>query len=485
MGDGESDSRIVGRYALHGVIASGGMANVHLGRLLGLAGFSRIVAIKRLHEHYARDPEFVSMLIDEARLAARIRHPNVVAMLDVVALEGELFLVMEYVHGESLSKLIVASRKAKQHIPLHVLLTIMSGALYGLHAAHEARNDRGEHIDLVHRDVSPQNIQVGVDGVARVLDFGIAKAAGRLQETHEDQLKGRLRYMAPEQLRPGGKVDRRTDIYSASVVLWEGLTGQAVFKAKSDADLAYLIMDGLGDDRRPSRLNPDIGPELEQVIMRGLSVREEDRFQTAYDMAVALEEIGPIATPREVGQWVEDIAANALSDRAARVDEVEGKSRVLPPIPAVDPDSRDSVSSGSYGSRPASAVPSPSPPPKPAPGAKNTPWIVAGFVGILLLLGILLVVALSPKPLQANSALMGWSSGAIRGLIGRASEPIPTPSPTLAPLVPPQESAWVSDPALIPTLTPRPPSTRKPRKNCNPPYYFDADGVKRLKRECM
>lgn len=481
MGDGESDSRIVGRYALHGVIASGGMANVHLGRLLGLAGFSRIVAIKRLHEHYARDPEFVSMLIDEARLAARIRHPNVVAMLDVVALEGELFLVMEYVHGESLSKLIVASRKAKQHIPLHILLTIMSGALYGLHAAHEARNDRGEHIDLVHRDVSPQNIQVGVDGVARVLDFGIAKAAGRLQETHEDQLKGRLRYMAPEQLRPGGKVDRRTDIYSASVVLWEALTGQAVFKAKSDADLAYLIMAGMGDDRGPSRFNPEVGPELEQVIMRGLSVREEDRFQTAYDMAVALEEIGPIATPREVGQWVEDIAANALSDRAARVDEVEGKSRVLPPIPAVDPDLRDSVSSGSYGSRPASA-PAPSPPPEPALGAKNTPLMVAGFAGILVLLGIVLVVALSPKPLQANSALMGWSSGAIRGLIARASEPIPAPSPAPTPLALPP---LASDSAPIPAATPRPPPARKPRTNCNPPYYFDADGVKRLKRECM
>ncbi len=479
MGDGETESthRIVGRYALHGVIASGGMANVHLGRLLGLAGFSRIVAVKRLHEHYARDPEFVSMLIDEARLAARIRHPNVVAMLDVVALEGELFLVMEYVHGESLSKLIVASRKVKQHIPLPILLTIMSGVLYGLHAAHEARNDRGEHIDLVHRDVSPQNIQVGVDGVARVLDFGIAKAAGRLQETHEDQLKGRLRYMAPEQLRPGGKVDRRTDIYSASVVLWEALTGHAVFKAKTDADLAYLIMAGMGTDRSPSKLNPEVGPELEEVIMRGLSVREQDRFQTAYDMAVALEEIGPIATSREVGQWVEDIAADGLADRAAQVDDVEGKSRVLPPVPTVDAeDLRDRLSSGSYGSHPAPPS-SPALPTQPAPASKKTPMILVGLASVAVL-GIALAVVLSPRPLQAQSALMGWSSGVSRGLIARASKPIPKPT------TPPTASAPPS--TLATTSAPKPsPVWRKPRTNCNPPYFFDADGVKRLKRECM
>jgi len=289
MGNAGADAsnRIIGRYALHGVIASGGMANVHLGRLLGLAGFSRTVAVKRLHANFARDPEFVSMLIDEARVAARIRHPNVVAMLDVVALEGELLLVMEYVHGEALSKLIIAARKAKQRIPQHVLLTIMAGVLDGLHAAHEARNDRGEHIDLVHRDVSPQNIQVGVDGVAKVLDFGIAKAKGRLQDTRDDQLKGRLRYMAPEQLRPHGKVDRRSDIYSASVVLWEALTGKAIFKAESDWQMAHLIMDGV--KRKPSELNPKVHPELDELVMRGLAVREEDRFQTAYDMAVAIE----------------------------------------------------------------------------------------------------------------------------------------------------------------------------------------------------
>jgi len=138
------------------------------------------VAIKRLHKQYARDPEFVSMFLDEARLAARIRHPNVVPTLDVVATEGELFVVMEYVHGESLARLIRDEARKGGYIPPPVAAGILSGTLQGLHAAHEARDERGQPLSIVHRDVSPQNILVGSDGVARVLDFGVAKAAGRI-----------------------------------------------------------------------------------------------------------------------------------------------------------------------------------------------------------------------------------------------------------------------------------------------------------------
>src|SRR4051812_17732489 len=141
---------IVGRYALHGEIASGGMATVHFGRLLGPAGFSRTVAVKRLHAHLAKDPEFVSMFLDEARLAARVHHPNVVPTLDVVALEGELFVVMDYVPGESLSRLIGAARADGTTIPLPIACAIVAGVLHGLHAAHEALSERGEPLDLVH-----------------------------------------------------------------------------------------------------------------------------------------------------------------------------------------------------------------------------------------------------------------------------------------------------------------------------------------------
>src|SRR5689334_18826919 len=159
------------------------MATVHLGRLLGPVGFSRTVAIKRLHSQFASDPTFVSMFVDEARLAARIRHPNVVPTLDVATLGGELLLVMEYVPGESLSGLMRTVFEAGERIPPPVTAAIVCGVLEGLHAAHEARTEDGEPLDIVHRDVSPSNVLVGTDGIARVLDFGIAKAAFRVQTT--------------------------------------------------------------------------------------------------------------------------------------------------------------------------------------------------------------------------------------------------------------------------------------------------------------
>src|ERR1041385_2717351 len=192
--------RLIGRYALFGEIASGGMATVHFGRLVGPVGFSRTVAIKRLHPQYAKDPEFVSMFLDEARLAARIQHPNVVTTLDVVALPNEVFLVMEYVQGESLSRLVKNTTKAGERMPWGHIVSVMAGMLHGLHAAHEAKSERREPLNIVHRDVSPQNVLVGTDGVARVLDFGVAKAAMRVGSTRDNQMKGKLSYMSPEQL---------------------------------------------------------------------------------------------------------------------------------------------------------------------------------------------------------------------------------------------------------------------------------------------
>ena len=490
----EEASRIIGRYALHGVIAKGGMASVHLGRALGLAGFARTVAVKRLHPNYARDPEFVSMLIDEARLAARIRHPNVVATLDVVALEGELLLVMEYVHGESLSRLYTAARRRGERVPEHVLMTIMAGVLYGLHAAHEAKNDRGEHFDLVHRDVSPQNIQVGVDGVARVLDFGIAKAAGRLQDTREDQLKGRLRYMAPEQLLPDGRVDRRADIYAASAVLWQCLTGKALFKAENDFQMAHLIMDGA--TTKPSSIQPRIRPELDDLVMCGLAREPADRFPTAYDMAVAIEQVGPLATPREVGQWVEEVAAEALADRSACVESVEGRGASVPPPPPISVSVAGDVRRESFDS--ASSVPSMSPSPTTRDASAPAPTLphgrtgkrsrAAGFVlGSAALAAIVVLGAswvLAPSPLRALPFLGGWSSGAMLQMIAERPAPPATTAPE--PPAPIASATTTTAPPPTPAATkPRRVAGKPPKPNCNPPYSFDANGVKHLKRECL
>src|ERR1041384_2481439 len=176
--------RIIDRYAIYDQVAAGGMAVVHLGRLLGQAGFSRTVAIKRLHPQFASDPDFVAMFLDEARLAVRVQHPNVVAPLDVLVEDGELLVVMEYISGETLAGLL-RCMAPQDHAPAPVLASVLADALHGLHAAHEAKAEDGGPLDIVHRDVSPHNIIVGLDGVARVLDFGVAKAAMRSPLTKE------------------------------------------------------------------------------------------------------------------------------------------------------------------------------------------------------------------------------------------------------------------------------------------------------------
>ncbi len=312
--------RDLGRYRLHGELASGGMATVHFGRQVGGGGFAKTVAIKRLHPQFAKLPEFVSMFLAEARLAARIRHPNVVQPLDVLQLEDEIFLVMEYIDGDSLSRLMKGTVARKERLPTHLCITIMCGVLHGLHAAHEARNDRGEPLGIVHRDVSPQNILVGVDGIARVIDFGIAKAADSVQITREGEVKGKLSYMSPEQLN-NGPVTRQIDIYAASVVLWEILTGQRLF----DADYQSAILKNIlhRPIEPPSEIAPDVPREVDEIVLRGLAKDPKERWATARAMALALEERVVPATATQVGAWVERVAAVALENRAARIAEIE------------------------------------------------------------------------------------------------------------------------------------------------------------------
>jgi len=328
MGADSPAVQIVGRYTIHDTIAAGGMGTVRFGRLIGPVGFTRTVVIKQLHQRYARDPDCVAMFTDEARLAARIQHPNVVQTLDVAKSGGELFLVMDYIRGEALSRLLHAGGGP---VPLRVVTSILCGVLHGLHAAHEAKSDQGKSLGIVHRDVSPQNVLVGTDGIARVLDFGVAKAIERLHSTGDSRLKGKLAYMAPEQLE--SRVSRRTDIFAASIVLWETLTGQRLFAAKRDVEIIQNILDKKID--KPSTL---LAPQevesvdragldrLDAVTLRGLERRPEDRFESARDMALALEGCFGVASPTEVGRWVEATAGAVLDERARRVAEIESQA---------------------------------------------------------------------------------------------------------------------------------------------------------------
>ena len=323
-------TQVVGRYAVYGEIASGGMATIHLGRLLGPVGFSRTVAIKRLHPQYTKDEEFVAMFLDEARLAARIQSPNVVQTMDVVS-EGEtLFLVMEYIQGESFSRLWRAATQEGGQIGLGIVSAVVGGMLHGLHAVHEATDEHGEPLGIVHRDVSPQNVIVGIDGTPRVLDFGVAKAAGRLQQTREGQLKGKLQYMAPEQLT-GKTVARTIDIYAAAIVLWEALTGTRLYDGENDARIFQRVFEA--DAPPPSHLVPDVPPELDAVVMKGLQKDPAKRYQTAREFALALEAVVRSAPATEVGAWCERLAKVALEKRATAVHDLESSSAVkVPPI---------------------------------------------------------------------------------------------------------------------------------------------------------
>jgi serine/threonine-protein kinase len=321
------------------------MATVHLGRLLGPVGFGRTVAVKRLHSQFASDQDFVTMFLDEAHIVARIRHPNVVPMVDVIESNEGLFLVMEYVHGESYSKLLRASRTRKLPVPLKIVTAIMQGLLLGLHAAHETKGATGELLDVVHRDVSPQNVIVGADGVARVLDFGVAKAAGRAQVTREGQIKGKLAYMAPEQIR--GVVDRRSDVFAAAVVLWESLAGRRLHEGAKDVEIVTRVVEG--GFPPPSKFRPDIPPELDAIVMKGLETDPDQRYQNAREMAIDLEKRIGLASPTEIAEWVEQLASEVLATRARMVSAMEAASAKLapkdsqPPPAGADDDERPTI----------------------------------------------------------------------------------------------------------------------------------------------
>jgi serine/threonine-protein kinase len=307
------------------------MATVHLARLAGPEGFRRLVAVKALHPHLYTDPEFKAMLIQEAKLAARIRHPNVVPTLDVVSTESELFIVMEYVEGESLSVLRKAARRQDGSIPPPVCAAIMAGVLHGLHAAHVAESETGEPLHIVHRDVSPQNILVGTDGISRVLDFGVAKALQARQETRAGQVKGKSSYMAPEQIR-AEPLTRRADIFAAAVVFWELLTARRLFGGTTDEERVFKVLQG--DMPVPSTFCPELPPGVNDVVMKGLRRDAAERYETALSMAEAIESMMPLASQRVVGEWVTRVGAHSISGRTHALRQAEtARLTSLPPAP--------------------------------------------------------------------------------------------------------------------------------------------------------
>jgi eukaryotic-like serine/threonine-protein kinase len=496
---------MLGRYALYEKIASGGMASVHIGRLLGPVGFARTVAIKRMHPQFFEDPEFTAMFLDEARLAARIRHPNVVPTLDVVTMDGELFIVMDYVQGESLARLHRHASTRGERMPPAMAATLMVGVLHGLHAAHEAKNDHGQALGIVHRDVTPQNILVGTDGAARVLDFGVAKAIGRMQTTRDGQLKGKLAYMAPEQLQ--GKVTRATDVYAASVVLWEALTGKRLFAGENEGDVFGRVL--AGATVPPSRHSPGLPLALDEVTMRGLRLDPAERFSTAREMARALENAAPLVAASVISEWVETVAKETLDERNARIAAIETESsshatappsaetaplleviarpaKELAAVAVTDDGTATQLSSGSV-SAPARVSVAVAPP--------RGGFRVAVLGGGLGLVAIGALAALwaqrATPPVAIATTALDSSSPPLASAVNPA--PPPAASAELSSPPPPDASSAATTPsgtAKAPTRTPpaapTPPRAAPPAaEKCHPPYYFDARGVRVFKPECL
>ncbi|MEJ7733405.1 MAG: serine/threonine-protein kinase, partial [Polyangiaceae bacterium] len=295
---------------------AGGMARVSLARRRSPSGALEVVAIKEMHAHLARERDARARFRDEARITRRIHHRNVVRVLDVLEERARLRIVMEYVHGVSLSQLARRLAARGERMPRRHVTAILCGVLDGLHAAHEARGERGEELGVVHRDVTPRNVLVGTDGVPRLIDFGIARAAMRdAPATRTGALRGTPYYVSPEQL-VGGPIRRQTDLYLAGLLLWEMLSGRKLSReVHNEAQFMVLVSSG--------RLPPvrtyvrDLEEALEKVLWRAMETRGEDRFATAAEMSAALAAALPPSTPAELGAWVEALAAPDLARRAA------------------------------------------------------------------------------------------------------------------------------------------------------------------------
>lgn len=314
----------VGRYELLLPIGTGGMATVYLARVAVVGDVHREVALKLMHPFMqAEGRETTVSMVEEAKLAVRIRHPNVVPVVEVGDGPQGVFLVMEYVEGDTLSGLHRAVRAGGGMLPLPIAGRILVDALAGLHAAHELRNDDGELLELVHRDFSPQNILVGADGVSRLTDFGVAKAAGRVNVTSSGIIKGKVAYMAPEQAL-GKKVDRRCDVWAAGVVLWEVLAGQRLYREQDQVATLLKIVNE--PPPRVGSVRPDLPKQLDQLVADALTMDVEARIPSAAELRKRVVEawkaVGGLADPHEVGEFVQATASTKIGARREQVSRV-------------------------------------------------------------------------------------------------------------------------------------------------------------------
>jgi serine/threonine-protein kinase len=536
----------IGRYVLYPAIARGGMATVHPARLVGAEGFTRLVAAKRLHPHFADDPDFATMFHDEACIASMVHHPNVVSVLDVVVAGRELILVQEYVHGVPLAHLLKVCEQRGTRLPTDIVIAILVGILAGLHAAHEARDNMGNPLEIVHRDVSPQNIMVSVDGSARLLDFGIAKARTSTHHTREGVFKGKLAYMAPEQLRME-RIDRTVDVYATGILAWEMLVNRRIYDGRDEVTFVRNVVHGnlpsileaLTEHRFDEAMDIEHWTRavaLAPVVAKAMAAGRDTRFTTAEAMMHALLELGGAASAMRVAEWVRATGASYLDERQNLLvsNEESWRRTTTSPPPAMprhpwgEDLSDPSVSSASISSHaPVACTVHSSLPPsvsfatEPPRGREESstaspstklgrlaarmratramPWLALSV--IFALAGTLGNLAGRPNPasgapgLKVEGALAAHAAAAPSTAppASDASPPNPPPSVSVQyarTVAPPSSSppSWrgsLSRPSVPFTSTSSTaPKVVKLQADCNPPFYFE--GTKKLfKPNCL
>jgi len=473
-------------YAVYGAIGKGGTGAVHVARLIGPRGFGRLVAVKRLLPGVADEPNAVAALVDEARLMAAVRHANVAAIVDLVEEGGMVYLVLDYIHGESLARLMRSADQSGHWIPRPVALAILAGALRGLHAAHEACEPDGAFLGIVHRDVSPQNVVVGVDGQARMIDFGVAKAVGRLQTTKRGVVKGKFAYMAPEQVR-SGPIDRRVDIWAAGVMLWELLAADRLFDGDNDAAIIHNVLHA--EVRSPGAGST---PELEDVVRRALQRDPARRFATARQMADAIEAHADLAAPGEVGRYVEKAGAEGLAQRDAVIAAMSAESplfelslgrSMVGPLPLPDGPLGERVGSEASTVRDAVGAGSDAEPLRRR--RRRWPLLAAGLV---LAAG---VVGLAAQRSASRSAAPADAGASATAPDVAAAIAIDAGSVAVDAVAAGVSSAGGADAATgkatgSRTVKKHRPKAHRPKKpSCDPPYTLTPDGHKHFRAECL
>lgn len=422
----------VGEYELLSRIAAGGMGEVFVARKTGRGAFDKRVALKLLLPHLSEEPELVRRFLDEARITARMNHPNLVQVFDVGEADGRHYLAMALVEGVSLARLLAACRRIDQPLPVPIVRLVATGLCEGLAYAHDLRDRDGRPLEVVHRDINPYNVLVSTAGAVLVTDFGIAQAAGSVRSTRPGRLLGKLAYLAPEQLVAGAKVDRRVDLYAAALTIYETATGVSPFERDGEAATLDAARRARLPDPRERR--SEIDARLAAAILRGADRDPTRRFSNAKVMLEALLD-GPVARPSELGELVQLRCAEG-------VDAL-----------------RDNRSSTTGRTRTRSLGVEPTPPGSPGPSPRLK------VAAALLSAGLMTAVSLAflslrgqPPPVSSSAPAAGF-------------DPSPSSSPGPTRETPGPDASGPPAPSFEPSNPPIPPQAPEPKPSASPSLH--------------